>query len=180
MICEKNVKIYCSEDISKIENYFEAVNDIENTWDCHHRFETHNSDGYRWVIDISRKELIALGMYYNKPSTELIFIKRKDHLSLHCKDRKIGNLTEEHKQKIARAHKGKKRIAFSEEWKSKLSKANKGKNSPNRKPVLCLETNEIFASATEAAEAKSCSRNGISRVCLGQNKTAGGYHWQFK
>ena len=36
MICKYNVKKYSRDDISKIENYEQAINDKENKWDCHH------------------------------------------------------------------------------------------------------------------------------------------------
>ena len=50
---------------------------------CHHRLETHNSDGERRLIDISIKELKALNMYYNRPASEFIFMRTIDHEMLH-------------------------------------------------------------------------------------------------
>lgn len=38
MIC-KGMERYCCEDISKIENYEEAVADTTQMWHCHHRLE---------------------------------------------------------------------------------------------------------------------------------------------
>ena len=38
MINEAQAKKYCYEDISKIENYDEAVNSAVK-WECHHRNE---------------------------------------------------------------------------------------------------------------------------------------------
>ena len=68
-----------------IENYEEAINDTAQTWDCHHRLETHNSDGEIRLVQLTKKELIALGMYYSRPPCEFIFMKQHDHLSLHRK-----------------------------------------------------------------------------------------------
>ena len=39
MINEKKAKLYCSEDISLIENYQAAIADKEKMWDIHHRRE---------------------------------------------------------------------------------------------------------------------------------------------
>src|SRR5574344_132885 len=79
---------YCCEDISKIENYEEAKADNFISWDIHHRLETNNSDGERRLVDLTADELKALGMYYNRPASELIFITHGDHTSLHNKKKK--------------------------------------------------------------------------------------------
>ena len=73
---------YC-KNIEEIENYASAAADNFIGWDIHHRLETHNSDGERRPVDLSRAELIALGTYYGRPASELIFLKHGDHMSLH-------------------------------------------------------------------------------------------------
>lgn len=100
-----------------IENYDKAVADDTQVWDCHHRLETHNSDGERRLIDISRAELIALNMYYDRPPEELIFLTSAEHKSLHIK-------SEETRRKLSAARKGRH---LSEECKKKLSETHKGK-----------------------------------------------------
>ena len=77
-------KRFCKEP-EKIENYEKAKVDNFKGWQCHHRLETHNSDGERREVDITREELIALGMYYHRPAEELIFLPRSEHRSLHTK-----------------------------------------------------------------------------------------------
>lgn len=120
---KKDIVKYC-KDFEKIENYKKALNDETQTWECHHRLETHTSDGERRLANITREELIALDMYYNRPSEELIFLTKSEHKSLHHKGKKTwnpgGKMTEEHKRKISEAKKGKK---LSEEHKKKLSLA---------------------------------------------------------
>lgn len=74
---------YCCDDISLIENYEKAAADKFIGWHCHHRLETHNSDGERRSVNISAKELRALGMYYERPASELILMTSKEHLRLH-------------------------------------------------------------------------------------------------
>ena len=130
-----NFKYYC-KNYQDIENYEKAKADDFKNWDCHHRLETHNSDGERRLVDITKKELKALGMYYNRPSSELIFMKRGEHQFLHRKGKLISeeakkkmseakqNISEETRKKLREAKKGKQ---FSEEHKKKLSEANKGK-----------------------------------------------------
>lgn len=47
------------------------------------------------------------------------------------------------------------------------------------KKVLCIETNEIFASESEACKAYGASRGTIGRACNGIRKTALKKHWQW-
>lgn len=102
---------YCN-NVEKIENYESAKKDNFKGWACHHRLETHTSEGERRLVDISKEELKALGMYYHRPSEELIYLTKPEHQKLHRK----GNLgpnrgkhfSEDHKRKIAESHRGKK------------------------------------------------------------------------
>ena len=77
----KNAKYFCSEDVSNIENYEEAVNSPEK-WHCHHRLEL-DENGHRLN---TREELKEKGLYFNRPASELIFLKATDHLKLHMSD----------------------------------------------------------------------------------------------
>lgn len=63
-----------------------AVADKEKTYVCHHRFETHTSDGERREVDLTKEELVALNMYYSRPAEELIFFTRSEHTFLHNRD----------------------------------------------------------------------------------------------
>lgn len=76
-------KRYCCDDISNVENYELAKADDFKGWHLHHRFETHTSDGERRLVDISMDELKALGMYWNRPASELIYMRMKEHRVLH-------------------------------------------------------------------------------------------------
>lgn len=126
-------KRFCKEP-EKIENYEKAKADNFKGWHCHHRLETHNSDGERRTVDITAAELKALGMYYNRPASELIFLTSREHKSLHSKEKHymLGKkFSEETKKKMSEAHKGRvswnKGKKFSEETKNKMSEAHKGK-----------------------------------------------------
>lgn len=120
MICETTVKRFCCEDISRIENYEEAVNSSE-TWDCHHRLET-KCPIYKPTV----KELKEWNLYYNRPANELIFLTRAEHNKLHNKGRTSPNkgkcMSEETKGKISESQKG---HTVSEGTKRKMSEARK-------------------------------------------------------
>ena len=79
---------------------------------------------------MSRKDLIEIGEYYNRPAAELIFLTKSEHHRLH----NLGkNVSAETRQKLSEVHKGKpscmKGKHLSEEHKLKLSAALKGENS---------------------------------------------------
>lgn len=140
---------YC-KDYENIENYEKALADNFVGWDCHHRLETHTSDGERRLVDITVVELQALDMYYNRPAEELIFLRKGEHTSLRKvsdstrkkmrearKGKHLGkdnpfyekHHTEESKKKISEAAEGNKHALgckHSEEARKKLSEANKG------------------------------------------------------
>lgn len=125
-----NFERFC-KDFENIENYEEAKQDNFKGWDCHHRLETWTSDGERRQIDITVAELKALGMYYNRPANELVFLRKSEHTALRKvseETRKklsdIGkNISEETRKKISMSNKG---HPVSEETRNKIGAANKG------------------------------------------------------
>ena len=134
-----NFKRYC-KDYENIENYQKAKKDDFKGWHCHHRLETHTSDGERRLVDISYKELKALGMYYNRPAEELIFLTESEHSaygkgkhrSAETRRKMKGNknalchsVSDEARKRMSESRKGKTK---SEEHKKKLSESHKGKN----------------------------------------------------
>ena len=121
-------KQYC-KDYENIENYDKAKADNFVGWDCHHRLETHTPDGKRRDVDVSHKELKALGMYYHRPAEELIFLTRREHNAFN----KGKKHTEETKKKIGAASKGNKNALgyrHTDEAKNKIAEAMKGENNP--------------------------------------------------
>ena len=119
-------KQYC-KDYKNIENYDKALKDNFKGWNCHHRLETHNLDGERREVDITRRELLALDMYYNRPADELIFMTIYEHSRLHMKGK---HPSEETRKKISEANKGENHPFYgkhhSEEAKKKNSEAHIG------------------------------------------------------
>ncbi len=121
MICDKEVKKYCYQDISLIENYDKAVADTEHVWDCHHRVET--------IMNCGAKELIAQGCYYDRPAHDLIFLRRSDHWTLHWKRRTLSETTLKKMSDRMRGNKYNKGKRLSEEAKRKMSELRKGENN---------------------------------------------------
>ena len=77
MINKYCVNLYCSEDISLIENYDKAIADKTQIWDIHHRLEIQGK------FRNSRKLLIKCGLYYKVPASQLIFLTRSNHIAMH-------------------------------------------------------------------------------------------------
>ena len=108
---------FCSKP-ELIENYDKAINDDTQIYACHHRLETHNSDSEPRSVPLSKAELQALGMYYQRPPEELIFMTRKEHAQMHNSLNKsweyankanVGKpKSKETKEKIANTLKGRK------------------------------------------------------------------------
>ena len=119
------VKQMCREgEIEKIENYEQAMADKEHTWVCHHRLEL-TMDG---EFANYRKDLIRMGMYWNRPAFELIFMTKSDHMRMHAH---VQPVSEESKKKMSKRATGRvsprKGVKLSEETKEKLRQANLGK-----------------------------------------------------
>ena len=110
-------KSYCSEQLELIENYQQALAENFKGWCIHHRLEI-KPDGTR----VSAKELIDKGLYYDRPASELIFLRFGEHSSLHHKGK---HRSAETRQKMSEANKGKHHSA---ETRKKLSEAHKGKH----------------------------------------------------
>ena len=91
--------------------------------------------------------------------------------------------SEETKEKISKSLKGKKGYwnnkHHTEETKIKISESKKGTISKNRKKVICVETNIIYDSMTQASLETKINLSKISNCCGGKQLTAGGFHWKY-
>ena len=47
------------------------------------------------------------------------------------------------------------------------------------KPVICVETNEVFNSVVDAAKSVNRDARSIVDVLKGRHKTSAGYHWEY-
>ena len=100
MINKINAKKYCSEDISKIENYEQAVKDNTQTWICHHRAEILPCGRYKAF------DLMLNNLYFLRPAAELIFLTPKEHRRIHQLGQPSGATGKKH----------------TEDWKTEQSK----------------------------------------------------------
>lgn len=82
MIYERRARLYCSEDISHIENYDKAIADKTQVWHCHHRDEVRTLP-FGMVVYRSQQELKDNGRYNHCPANELIFLTVKEHNRIH-------------------------------------------------------------------------------------------------
>ena len=155
----RNFERLC-KDYKNIENYEKAKADNFKNWHCHHRLETHNSDGKRRAVDITVAELKALDMYYNRPADELIFLTISEHSRLHMKGK---HRSEETKNKMREALKGRQ---FSEETRKKMREALKGrhhseetKNKMREKAKGRLHTEETKKKIGEANKGNTATKD---------------------
>ena len=79
----KSWRSFCI-DPTQIEGYERAISDPSKTrYECHHRLETHTSDGIIRSVPLSMAELKALDMYYHRPAEELVILTAREHAQLH-------------------------------------------------------------------------------------------------
>ena len=158
MINEKYAKSYCSEDISLIENYHEAISDEKKMWDIHHRREC-DSEG-RTLF--TKKQLIDMNLYFKRPASELIFVTRSMHNKLHREIRSNGG-------KIARKIVGKKYGAINGKKRSL--------------PILQFSKDgtliKEWPSAKEAERKLGIPQPNICHCLKGRLKSAGGFVWRY-
>ena len=133
MINEYYAKMYCKEDISKIENYDKAISDNTQIWHCHHRTEI-------WW-NCSAKDLIENECYYHRKACELIFLTPAEHNRLH----NIGKRhTDESRRKMSESLKGEKNPFYgkhhSEDTRIKMSESHKGRIPWNKGRTASIAT----------------------------------------
>ena len=151
----KWAKRYCSEDISLIENYHQAIADEERMWEIHHRREC-DSEG-RTLFTC--KQLIEMGLYFKRPASELVFVTKSMHSKLH---RELREKSWKNGRKIGGKIIGKKYaipiIQFSKDG----------------------EFMKEWPSLSEAGRQLGIAQSHICQCCKGRNKSAGGFVWRYK
>lgn len=130
---------YCKDPIEKIPGYENALNSDE-LYVCHHVLEL-NLDGERvHTVD----ELIRMGMYYNRPYFELVFLSNSEHSSLHNKGKnnfafRIKDV-ESHHRNISESLKGHRGWNTGKHWsvesRQKMSVAQKRRQAMLKLEVL--------------------------------------------
>ena len=160
MINKKYAKRFCSEDISLIENYQQAISDEERTWDIHHRREC--DENGRTLF--TKKQLIEMNLYYNRPASELVFVTRSMHWKLH---REIYEKRGKICGKIGGGSEAAKKAV-----KEKLSI-----------PILQFSKDgtliKEWPSLNEAEHQLGIFRSSICNCLKGRYKSAGGFVWRY-
>lgn len=138
MICEKNVKRFCSGDITKIENY-NIAKTSKDSWHIHHRLEIHED------YQNTRDQLKMMNLYYDRPPEELIFLNSKDHLILHRTGTKQSVTTRSKRSISLQGH------SVSSETRVKIGVGNRGKiRSESFKKILSeINTGSVKGARTE-------------------------------
>lgn len=99
-------------------------------------------------------------------------------------------LSEETKQKISAANKGRYvgsknhrfGVSISEETRQKLRENHadiSGANNPSAKPVMCIETGQVFGTLKEASVVAGVTSDTLSKIAREGRATKQGYHWEF-
>lgn len=99
-------------------------------------------------------------------------------------------LTQQHRLKISDALKGRTQPPRTAAWRLAQSASHRGKTVPEDtrlkmsrahggKPVLCVETGEVFSSQSEAARKKNLSVGNVNKVLHGVAKSTGGMTFRF-
>ena len=52
-------------------------------------------------------------------------------------------------------------------------------NNDSPREIVCIDTGEVFANATQASKATGIARQSIGACCNGKRKSAGGRHWKY-
>ena len=171
MINEIQAKKYCSEDVSLIENYHQAVLDPYEKWEIHHRREC--DDEGRTLF--THKQLKEMNLYFDRPAEELIFVTRSTHCKMH---RELYENSGKNVGKIG----GKKYGAINGKKYGKIG----GKISGKKRAIPILQFSKDmefikeWPSTCEAQRQLGISRSSICQCCQGKLKSAGGFVWKYK
>jgi group I intron endonuclease len=99
------------------------------------------------------------------------------------------HLSEEHRQRLGEAHRGKKYAPRTTEHCQHLSDANRGKHpsaetreklsKAKKKPVRCIDTGIVYASVADAAADVPCAATNVCQVCKGKLKSVKGLRFKY-
>ena len=159
-----NQKAYCCEPLEQIENFKAAKADNFVNWVVHHRAEILPCGNF------SVNDLKKFGLYYNRPASELIFIKASKHSSLHATGKNHPmygkKFSKERCAKMSNSMKGKNTgKTHTLETKQKMSRAHKGKPTWNKGKTSCY-SKETLQKKSKSMKGKLWWTNGIQNKLL--------------
>jgi hypothetical protein len=92
-------------------------------------------------------------------------------------------MTDEQKKVLSEKMKGRepsnKGVPLTEDQRNKISIKAIGRPSPKRKPVICIETGEIYPSVEHAERDPRFYIGGVSKVLNGYRKNLKGFHFDY-
>ena len=144
MINERKVRSYCCGDIRLIENYYKAVSDKTQTWQCHHRAEI-----MPWGR-FSRGDLEKHGLLFNRPANELVFLTQFEHKSIHK-----NHLGHKHSNET------KLRMSLSKRGKASNRKGAHHTEDARRKIILALSGRHLSEEHKSKLKNKVWANNGV-------------------
>ena len=127
MISKNAVRAFVrhQDEVVLIPNYWDALNDPNEVWECHHVLEIYKG--------FSRDDLIKKHLYYNVNPEALIFVTRAMHKQIHGSPWKGMHHNEESRRKMSEAAKKRVRRPLSPETRAKISKALMGNTNGAKK-----------------------------------------------
>lgn len=102
-----------------------------------------------------------------------------DHINTNPSDNRVENLRwvtsrENHNNPLTLEH-----AREAQRGEKSFYWGKKGKLHHSSKKLICLDTGIIYYGTSEASRLTGIYRAGISRCCLGQLNTCGGYRWKY-
>ena len=160
------------ENLDKKEIYYINTYNTLNR-DYGYNLKSGGQNGDAKVLQYVRQKLSS-SLKQSYSNNEALRIKRRNDALRQWSDPKI-------KEKITGSNNGMYGKHHTEEAKQKMREKRIGKPSPQRNiiPVFCVELDRQFENAITAAKELSICSSSILRVCRGERKTCGGFHWRY-
>ncbi len=150
MFSKKQAVAYCCEPIDTIQGFKEATESLEK-YHIHHRFED---------MGLSRKDLMELGLLYNRPACELVFMNGREHNRTHS----TRDLSDKYKQTLW----GKGHVPeFTAEHRQHISEA---KTGVKQSPEHTLHVKEACAAIRATKEFHSKLHNAQERIWTAEKR----------
>ena len=153
---------YCCEQLELVENYAAAIADDFQGWDIHHRGEILPCGRF------STDDLKKFGLYWNRPASELIWLRHDEHIALHMTGMKRST---DACKKISEAKKGENNPFFgkhhTKESLQKMSESLSGENHPFFGKHHTKESRRKMSEAHKGKHLSEESRKKLSETICG-------------
>lgn len=145
------------------------------------RILDYNVKGYR-RISLTLESGKRYSIYVHRIVAHLFLLNFDNKPEVNHKNRDKSDNRVENLEWVTKSenelHKRRTGSVTTEETKEKIRMSNSGANSYRAKKVMCIETGEVFPTATSASLYLGMSRNVVSQVCK-SGKPLRGKHWKY-